>query len=107
MDQKTLILIFSVGGSLVGVLGGAIGTWFSIRNTSGPRERAFMVRTAAVMWVMISLFLVLLYFLAEPWNRLIWIPYGIGLVAAIHYCNRRQLAISAEEAAAGREHRIE
>ena len=34
-------IIFSVS---LGVLGGAIGTYFSIKNTSGPRERAFMVR---------------------------------------------------------------
>ncbi|QDT20476.1 hypothetical protein [Gimesia chilikensis] len=107
MGQNSLIWIGSIVGCLLGILGGGIGTWMSIKNTNGPREKAFMVRTAVVMWVCISLFLLLLYFLSEPWNRLIWIPYGIGLIAAIHYCNRRQLAISAEESPVQHPHRNE
>ncbi|QDU49806.1 hypothetical protein [Gimesia panareensis] len=99
MDQNSFIWIGSIGGILLGVLGGMLGTWCSIRNTSGPRERAFMVRTAAVMWLLISFFLLLLYFLAEPWNRLIWIPYTIALTTGIHYCNRRQQSIREAEAA--------
>ena len=37
-----------IGGAL-GVLGGAIGTYFSIKNTSGPRERAFLIRISIVI----------------------------------------------------------
>lgn len=63
-----------LGGAL-GLAGGALGTYFSIRNTRGTRERGFMVRVAAVGWA----------------------PYGIGLGLGIAWCNRRQGRIRAEE----------
>ena len=40
--------IGAIAGAVIGLAGGAVGTWFSIRNTNGPRERAFMVKAAAV-----------------------------------------------------------
>jgi hypothetical protein len=44
MNSGILIgIIFSVS---LGVLAGAIGTYFSVKNTSGPRERAFMIRVS-------------------------------------------------------------
>jgi hypothetical protein len=36
-------ILFSVS---LGVLGGVIGTYFSVKNTSGPREQAFMIRVS-------------------------------------------------------------
>jgi len=31
--------------------GAAIGTYFSIKNTSGPRERAFMIASPFFTWI--------------------------------------------------------
>jgi hypothetical protein len=87
-----------IGGSL-GLLGGALGTYFSIKSTSGPRERAFMIRTAILTWIMVTAFLFGLLALPRPFNFLLWVPYGIGLPLAILWCNRRQSRIRAEEAA--------
>ena len=87
-----------IGGGL-GVFGGAIGTYFSIKNTSGPRERAFMVRIAIVTWVVVTAFVLGLLALPRPFNFLLWVPYGIVLPLAILWCNRRQSRIRAEEAA--------
>lgn len=87
-----------VGGGL-GLAGGVIGTWFSIRNTSGPRERAFMIRVSAIAWVAVTAFLAGLLLLPQPYNWLLWIPYGIALPLAIRSLNRRQQQIRAAEAA--------
>ena len=87
-----------VGGGL-GLAGGVIGTWFSIRNTSGPRERAFMIRVSAIAWVAVTAFLAGLLLLPQPYNWLLWIPYGIALPLAIRSLNRRQHQIRAAEAA--------
>ena len=87
-----------IGGAL-GVLGGAIGTFFSIKNTSGPRERAFMIRIAILTWVLVTAFVYGLFALPRPFNFLLWVPYGIALPMAILWCNRRQSRIRAEEAA--------
>ena len=84
-------------GGILGLAGGAIGTYASIRNTAGPRERQFMVRTAIVAWVVVTLFLILLFVLPNPYRWLIWIPYGVALPLAIVSLNRKQQAIRSEE----------
>jgi hypothetical protein len=93
-------MVGGVVGGVLGLAGGAIGTYFSIRNTAGPRERRFMVRAAIVAWLAITAFVVALYLLPSPYRWLLWVPYGIGLGLGIPWCNRRQARIRSEEAAA-------
>lgn len=97
MDDASWGIIGGMAGSILGVLGGVIGTWFSIRNTNGPEERAFMVRVSGVAWLAIGLFLVFLLLLPRPWNMLMWVPYGILLPLSIKYINRRQQEIRGQE----------
>ena len=92
-------LVGGIIGGALGALGGVVGTYFSIKNTNGPRERAFMIRVAIVAWVVITAFVFGLFALPQPFNFLLWAPYGIALPLAILWCNRRQLRIRAEEAA--------
>jgi hypothetical protein len=84
-------------GCALGLLGGVIGTYFSIKNTSGPQERAFMVRTAQITWVVLTAFVLGLLFLPRPYGFLLWIPYSVVLPLAIRRCNRKQLEIRAAE----------
>jgi Ca2+/Na+ antiporter len=93
--------IGGIVGSLLGLAGGIIGTYFSIKNTKGPRERAFMVKSAVVCWVAILVFLTLLLALPNPYRWFMWIPYGILLPLGIIYGNRRQQAIRQQEGGAG------
>jgi hypothetical protein len=90
-------LIGAMAGGALGIAGGAAGTYFSIKNTDGPRERRFMIRVAVAGWAAITAFLALLYFTPEPYRWLLWLPYGILLAAGILWCNRRQAAIRIEE----------
>ncbi|HEX6732693.1 MAG TPA: hypothetical protein VF074_21925, partial [Pyrinomonadaceae bacterium] len=80
-----------------GLAGGAVGTYASIKNTAGPRERKFMVRVSIVVWVVVLLFLVLLLSLPSPYRWFIWIPYGVLLPVAIVSLNRKQRAIRSDE----------
>ena len=86
-----------VAGGLIGLAGGIIGTYFSIKNTKGPRERAFVVKSAVVCWVAILVFLALLFALPNPYRWFMWIPYGVLLPIGILYGNRRQQAIRQTE----------
>ena len=89
-------LVDGVVGSLVGVAGGLIGTYFSIKNTNGPRERAFMIRSAIVCWIGVAAFLAAMFLV--PQARLwLWIPYCILLLLGIRYGNKKQMAIRREE----------
>lgn len=85
-----------IGGTM-GFAGGAIGTYVSIKNAAGPKQRRFMVRVAVVGWILITLFLILLWVLPNPYRWLIWIPYGLALPLAIVVLNRKQRAIRSEE----------
>lgn len=93
-------LVGGIIGGVIGLLGGAAGTYLSIRNTSGLREREFMIRVALMTWILVTAFLIGLMMLPRPYNFLLWAPYGIVLPLGIVWCNRRQRAIRAEEARA-------
>ena len=83
----------SYAGAVMGVLGGIVGAYVSIRNTKTAAERRFMVRASIWAWIGISAFLVVLFLLPSPWRWLIWVPYAILLPLGIRYVNRRQTAI--------------
>ena len=99
MEPETAGWIGGVGGTVLGVLGGAVGTYFSIRNTRGPRERAFMIRASVACWAAVAAFLVVLWLIPSPYRFLLWIPYGSGLAWAVRAGNRVQEQIRREEAA--------
>ena len=96
MDVGT---IGGIAGSVLGLAGGAVGTYFSVKNTAGPRERSFMVRVSAIAWVAVTAFLAGLLLLPKPYNWLLWVPYAIALPLSIRALNQRQRQIRAEEAA--------
>lgn len=81
----------------MGLVGGAIGTYVSIRNTNGPRERAFMIRVAGIVWIAVTAFVVALLIVPFPYKWLLWVPYVPALVTAIVWGNRRQRQIRLEE----------
>jgi uncharacterized membrane protein YfcA len=85
-------------GGLLGLAGGVFGTCVSIRNTQGPRERAFMLRAAVVVWIGLLAFAGLLFGLPDPYRWFAWIPYSILLPLGITYGNRKQQAIRDAEA---------
>jgi Ca2+/Na+ antiporter len=91
-------LIGGILGGVLGLAGGVLGTYFSIRNTNGPRERAFMIRMSAFAWLGVTAFLALLVLLPNPWRFLVWIPYGVLLPLFIVRTNRSQQRIRQEEA---------
>ena len=95
MDPAIVLGILAF--SALGVAGGGIGTYWSIRNTNGPRERAFMVRVSIITWLVVTMFVAALMLFPKPYNWLLWIPYGIALPLAVRRWNRRQLEIRSEE----------
>jgi len=89
--------IGGIAGGILGLAGGVIGTYFSIKNTNGPLERSFMIKSAVVCWIAIVVFLGLLLGLPNPYRHFMWIPYSIFLPLVIIYGNRKQQAIRQKE----------
>jgi hypothetical protein len=92
-------LVGGIAGGVIGLLGGVVGTYFSIKNTAGPRERAFMIRASVLAWVVMTLFLAGLWLTPLAYRPLLWLPYMLALPVAIHAGNRRQEQIRREETA--------
>jgi len=89
--------ILGIGGAVIGLMGGIIGTYFSIKNTRGPRERAFMLKSSVVCWLGITVFLGLLFTLPSPHRHFLWMPYVVLLPLGIIHSNRTQQRIRKEE----------
>ena len=90
----------AIGGIIGGVggfAGGIIGTYCSIKNTNGPRERAFMIKACVIGWIAILVFLGLMSSLPNTYRYFLWIPYGILLPLGIVTGNRKQQKIRQEE----------
>lgn len=81
-------IVGAVVGGAIGLAGGILGTALSIRNTQGPRERAFMIRASVVVWTVGLLFIALLLLLPSPYKWFLWIPYPL-IFLMIPYGNRK------------------
>ena len=90
-------IIAAIVGGAVGVLGGVIGTYFSIRNTNGPRERAFVIQASVVCVVFVLAFVGCMCLLPGVYKIYIVPVYIVVLVAGIQFCNKKQQRIRREE----------
>ena len=96
MDSIMLAKLGGTAGVVIGLLGGAVGTYFSIKNTQTPAERRFMIAASIVLWVagllLIALPMVLAFSGVIPrWSP--WIPFAVFFIALgpmIRWANRRQ-----------------
>ncbi len=85
--------IAAIAGSAIGIFGGIVGTYFSIKNTNGPKERSFVMKASALTWVTVVIFLCALLLLRSPYNNLMWVPYGLLLGFGIRKFNETQKRI--------------
>src|ERR1017187_7363966 len=97
MNPGLIGLIGGIVGGIVGVAGGLLGTYLSIKNTKGPRERAFVIKASIACWIFVLAF-VFGMCLIPGLYKLFLIPiYVVGLVAGILLGNKKQLQIRLEE----------
>ena len=83
-------------GPILGLLGGAFGTYCSIKNTETPAERRLMVKGAVLVWLSLCFFIGLPFVLSRlrvipPWSY--WLSFSLFfvlLVPMILCINRRQ-----------------
>jgi RNA polymerase sigma factor (sigma-70 family) len=96
-------------GPAFGFLGGALGTWSSIRSARHPRERRFVVRMAVAVWVFVFAAMGALFGLMAlqqhfhwrggTWGLMLsgfWVAYLGLLIAFVVTANRRHQRLRAE-----------
>ena len=97
MDPQTGGLLGACIGSAIGLLGGVVGTYFAIKNTTGRRERAFAIKASIVCWILVLAFVAAMLLIPTWHKHLLWIPYAIALFLGIRYWNKIQFQIRDEE----------
>ncbi|MCK5450986.1 MAG: hypothetical protein KAI70_04395 [Candidatus Omnitrophica bacterium] len=90
-------IIGGIVGSIIGLVGGIIGTYCCIKNTNGPKEKAFMIKISIFGWIGIIVFLTLIFLLPGYYRFYLWVPYGIILPIVIVKGNKMQTKIRKEE----------
>jgi len=90
MDDQTMGIIGGSIGAVVGVIGGIIGTYFSIKNTNGPKERQLVIRFSAILWGAMIPVGVLAYLLPTNYKFLAFMPIWVALPFLIRYWNKKQ-----------------
>ena len=90
-------LLGGMAGRALGILGGVVGTYFSIKNTNSPRERAFMINASILCWVFVLAFVFGMWLIPGFYKTLLVPIYIVGLVAGILSWNKKQAQIRAEE----------
>lgn len=88
MDPSMMGWVGGLVGGGIGVLGGAIGTYFSLKGTKPGPERQLMIRWSVAMWIGVTAFVAASLLLPNPYRWMLWIPYAPLLVWAINSCNR-------------------
>ncbi len=98
MDWGTIgVWVGAFAGGGLGLIGGVIGTYFTIKNTHGPRERAFTIKGAILGWI----FIAGLVLIPSEYKFLVFIAYAVILLVGIRKWNEMQFRIRKEESGAG------
>ena len=103
MDAQTFGLIGGIAGAVIGLGGGLLGTYMSIKNTQTGRERQFVIRLAVGFWLILGVWmgvplaLVLMDVLPLYMFWVIMLPFYIALGPFIRWANQRQNAIRAAD----------
>ena len=79
-------------GSLL-LLIGIVGTLQSVKNTKGPKERAFAAQSNMFAWIAIAFFFITLYFLPEPYNYMVVVVYFVVFPFVVYRASSRRLLI--------------
>lgn len=95
MEPQMAGLIGGIAGGAIGLMGGAIGTYFSIKNVRTEAERRFMIRCAVAMWIGLVGFVILpaclvVAKLVPSWAAwCLWLPFMLIAIRMIPRLNRR------------------
>ncbi len=97
MDSQTLGLIGGLLGGGVGLLGAMVGTFVSYKHATGPLERAFIIKFAVYISLLILAFVVATLLIPTSHRHLLWLPYGIALSQGLRYGIKTQTQIRQRE----------
>ena len=97
LTPEMIGLLGAVFGSVIGLAGGLLGTWMSLRNLPSGAQRDFMKKAAALGWAGVLGFTATTLLVPAPWIWLLWIGYVPLLLWFIRYVNHTLAALQASQ----------
>lgn len=89
MDSGTLGALI---GCVLGLGGGAIGTYVEFRRAQTARQRRGVALYAGALWLVVISFVAGWYLLPATYHPWLWPVYGIALFVAVRYASWRREA---------------
>lgn len=94
-------LIGAIAGGLIGMMGGAIGVYVSLKHATRPRERSLMIRFASLTALWLLVLVAWLFLMPPPWG-----PWALALslpaLLVVPWVNRRAVRARALDQAEAR-----
>lgn len=110
MTDAQIGVLGGILGTLIGLAGGVIGSYYSIKNTRTPEERHFMVQAVAAFWlggialVGLPIFLEIQGLIPALWRWVGMCLFLCGMGPMIAYVNRRCNELAGHSTAKPTEH---
>lgn len=82
-------LVGAIVGSLIAVMGGAIGAYCSVKSATRPRERALMLRWAGISGVWMAALFAWLFLMPWGWGQAACLVLVLPYQLSIPWFNRR------------------
>jgi hypothetical protein len=85
-------VLMGISFSVLILLIGVVGTFQSVKNSKGPKERTFAAQWNLLAWIAIAIFFMAVYFLPEPYNFMAVVLYFVAFPLVVYrVCSRRLL----------------
>lgn len=98
MTNEMFGLVGGLFGSIIGIIGGATATYYSIKTTKGPKEKSYMIKLALSCWLILaSLIAISIFFIPIQYKSYYSILYMLMLFLTIKYGNKKQQEIRESE----------
>ncbi|MBN1270191.1 MAG: hypothetical protein JXB04_11430 [Kiritimatiellae bacterium] len=75
MDTISIEIWLGVFVFVIALAGGALGTITNIRNAKGPKERAFVIRSCAIIWGLVIFLLAAVTCLPSPYRYIVLVAF--------------------------------
>jgi len=84
-------------GVVIGVAVGTVGTYVGIKETKGPRERAFVIKETVLWWMASITYLFCLWLIPNPYIIYLSFFSFMAICAAVRSSKKRRTQIRSEE----------
>ena len=82
-------MVYGIAGSIIGLIGGMIGTYFSFKRAKTKQEKQILIKFSIILWTGILLCLGIFLIIPHPYKPISFVPFWIALPLLIKSMNKK------------------